>query len=71
VALDRQNLAALRAMQRPGSRARLSLLLDHVPERKGQAVADPYYGDASHFDDAWREVTEGARALARSLGVQG
>ncbi|MGZ8347783.1 MAG: low molecular weight protein-tyrosine-phosphatase [Allosphingosinicella sp.] len=71
VALDRQNLAALRAMQRSGSRARLSLLLDHVPERKGQAVADPYYGDASHFDDAWREVTEGARALARSLGVQG
>ena len=67
VALDRENLAALRAIRPDGAQAKLSLLLDHVPGREGQAVADPYHGDDSHFDLAWREVTEGAGALAASL----
>jgi protein-tyrosine phosphatase len=67
VALDRENLAALRALRPAASRAQLSLLLDHVPERRGEPVADPYYGDAGHFDLAWRDVTEGARGLARVL----
>jgi protein-tyrosine phosphatase len=69
VALDAQNLANLRAMQPPGSRARVSLLLDHVPGRQGQPVADPYYGDDSHFDETWRDVTEGARALAAEFAA--
>lgn len=67
VALDEENLADLQAMKPPGSKARLSLLLDHVQGREGQPVADPYYGDASHFDETWRDVTEGVRALARRL----
>jgi protein-tyrosine phosphatase len=67
VALDRENLADLRALQPQGSRAKLSLLLDHVPGREGQPVADPYYGDDSQFDVTWRDVTEGARALAGEL----
>ena len=52
---------------RRNSRARLSLLLDHVPGREGEAVADPYYGDDSHFDITWRDVTEAARALVARL----
>ena len=67
VALDRENLAHLRAMAPPGSRARLSLLLDHVPGREGEPVADPYYGGAAHFDVAWRDVSEGAQALAEAI----
>ena len=67
VALDAENLADLRRMRPEGSRARLSLLLDHSPGREGQGVADPYYGDDSHFDTAWRDVTEAARGLARAL----
>lgn len=67
VALDEQNLANLQAMRPQGARAELSLLLDHVAGRAGQPVADPYYGEASHFDDTWRDVTEGARALAGKL----
>ena len=70
VALDRQNLADLRRLQPPGSRAALSLLLDHVPGREGQGVADPYYGRDSHFDTAWDEVTAGARALAAKIADQ-
>ena len=67
VALDRENLANLRRMQPPGTRARLSLLLDHVEGREGEAVADPYYGEECDFDTAWDEVSEGARSLARSI----
>ena len=67
VALDRENLADLEALRPPGSRARLSLLLDHVPGREGEAVADPYYGGDAHFDVTWRDVGAGARGLAEAL----
>ncbi|MEA3035377.1 MAG: low molecular weight protein-tyrosine phosphatase [Sphingomonadales bacterium] len=67
VALDADNLADLRRMKPPGTKAELSLLLDHVEGREGQAVADPYYGDESHFEAAWTEVSAAARALARRV----
>jgi len=67
VALDTHNLADLRRMKPPGAKAELSLLLDHVEGREGEAVADPYYGDDSHFDTAWAEVCEAAKALARRI----
>lgn len=67
VALDTQNLADLKAMQPAGSRAMLSLLLDHVDGRRGDGVADPYYGQAEAFDAAWRDVAAGAVGLARTI----
>ena len=67
VALDRQNLAALRAMRPKTGTANLSMLLDHVEGRRGQAVADPYYGDAADFETTWADVTSGAEALARRI----
>jgi protein-tyrosine phosphatase len=70
IALDDENLADLRAMEPADARARLSLLLDHVPGRGGSAVSDPYYGDDSHFDVTWNDVTEAARGLARSLQAE-
>jgi len=69
VALDAQNLKDLERLRPPGARARLSLLLDHVEGRSGQAVADPYYGDAEHFDAAWSDVALGAAALARKIAA--
>lgn len=68
VALDRQNLTELRALRPEGARAHLSLLFDHVPGREGEAVADPYYGGAAHFEITWNDVSEGARALVRKIG---
>jgi protein-tyrosine phosphatase len=70
VALDAQNHQDLRAMKPEGSKASLSLLLDHVPGRAGQAVADPYYGDEGDFDLAWSDVTAGARALAARIAEE-
>jgi protein-tyrosine phosphatase len=67
VALDQDNLADLEAMRPPGSRAALSLLLDHAPGREGQGIADPYYGGDGDFDIAWREVGVGAKGLAGTL----
>ena len=67
VALDLANLAKLRALRPAGSRAALSLLLDHVPGREGEPVTDPYYGADDGFDTTWDDVTAGARALARRL----
>ena len=67
VALDRDNLADLRRMRPATSTAELSLLLDHVPGRGGQSVADPYYGQDTGFDITWRDASEGAAALAKRL----
>ena len=67
VALDLENLRVLKSLCPPDAPAELSLLLDHVEGRAGQAVADPYYGEAGGFDLTWSDVTSGAAALARRL----
>ena len=67
VALDAQNLRDLSRMQPADGKAELSLLLDHVDGRQGEAVADPYYGGEEHFDVTWSDVTAGAKGLARRL----
>lgn len=67
VAMDHDNLANLRRLAPADATAELSLLLDHVEGREGQAVADPYFGDDDGFDLTWADVTAGARALAAEL----
>jgi protein-tyrosine phosphatase len=69
VALDSKNLKDLQRMRPADGKAELSLLLDHVEGRAGQAVADPYYGEEAHFDAAWADVAAGAEALARKIGA--
>jgi protein-tyrosine phosphatase len=66
-ALDADNLAAIRARAPTGATATIALLLDCVPGREGQAVADPYYGDEAAFESTWRDVSEAARELARQF----
>jgi Protein-tyrosine-phosphatase len=71
IALDKQNLADLKKMRPADSKAELRLLMDYVPGREGQAVADPYYGDEEDFEVTWNDVTEGARALVRVIAGRG
>jgi protein-tyrosine phosphatase len=71
VALDESNLRNLERLRPAGSRATLSLLLDHAPGRGGQAVADPYYGDDAGFDVTWADVTAGAKGLAERIARGG
>jgi protein-tyrosine phosphatase len=67
IALDHDNLAALRGIAPADGAAELSLLLDHVEGREGQAVADPWFGDEAGFEITWAEVDAAARTLARRL----
>jgi len=67
VALDSENLAVLEAMKPAGTAAHLSLLLDHAEGRKGEAVADPYYGGDGGFEITWADVSAGAKGLAERL----
>lgn len=67
IALDHDNLANLRKLAPADSVAELSLLLDHVPGREGQAVADPWFGDEAGFEVTWNEVAAAARTLAADL----
>jgi len=69
IALDRENVAGLEAIRPEDASARLSLLLDHVAGREGEAVADPYYGGEAQFEKTWRDVSEAARALVRKIGA--
>ncbi len=67
VALDQENLHDLEVLRPERATATLSLLLDHVPGRAGEAVADPYFGGADGFDRTWSDVTQGAQGLLDTL----
>ena len=67
VALDFENYADLERLKPRDGTAALSLLLDHVPGRSGEAVADPWYGAQSDFEITWNDVTAGAKGLAAEL----
>ena len=67
VAMDTDNLTDLRRLAPVDATAELSLLLDHVPGREGQSVADPYYGDDEGFDVTWAEAVAGARTLVEHV----
>lgn len=68
VALDHDNLAVLERIRPAGARASLSLLLDFVPGRAGDAVADPYFGSPEGFAATWADVTAGAEGLLDTIG---
>jgi protein-tyrosine phosphatase len=67
VALDAQNLADLNELRPDDAKAEVSLLLDHVVGRSGEAVFDPFYGEEAGFEQTWADVSEGAKGLARKL----
>jgi protein-tyrosine phosphatase len=71
VALDLQNFVELAALRPRDGRASLSLLLDHVPGREGQPVADPYFGEEAGFATTWADVVSGAAGLAERIAQRG
>jgi protein-tyrosine phosphatase len=71
LALDDGNLSDLHRIKPANATARLSLLLDVLPGREGQSVADPYYGGESEFEQIWRDVTLATQALVQQLRVGG
>jgi protein-tyrosine phosphatase len=68
LAMDHDNLANLRRIAPPAAPADLSLALDLVEGRAGEAVADPYYGDARGFNATWADACAIADAVLRHFG---
>lgn len=66
-ALDQENLAYLEQLAPAGAQGRVRLLMDCVSGREGHAVADPYYGEVDGFEQAWRDVSAAAEAIAARL----
>lgn len=66
-ALDASNLDDLHRLRPAEATAHVGLLLDMVPGRAGQSVADPYYGGPEDFAVTWDEVSEAAHALVAKL----
>ena len=66
-ALDRKNLADLKAMMPADATAHVSLLLETMPDRKSDDVDDPYYGSADAFAFTWTHVSQAARSLVERL----
>lgn len=69
IAMDRENLRNLEALQREaGGIAHLNLLRDWDPEATGEAeVPDPYYGGPGGFETVYRMVERSCRALLDEL----
>ena len=63
IAMDRENLSNLRALQRKGTRARLHLLRDFDPEPGDGDVPDPYYGGPDGFESVYALVERSSQAL--------
>lgn len=63
LAADTANLRDARALRPAGATAELKLMLDLVPGREGDSVADPYYGADDGFATTWDDVAAVAAAL--------
>ena len=63
LAADEQNLRDARAVRPAGATARLRLMLDLLPGRRGEGVTDPYYGKDDGFAATWDDVDAVAAAL--------
>ena len=73
LAMDVDNLNALRRLCPPELLHKLGLLLDLVPGRQGQEVPDPYFGSARGFENVLDLIELAAHSWvqARPLGPRG
>jgi protein-tyrosine phosphatase len=67
LAMDRDNLRALEAMRPKDSRARVQLFLEYAPELRRLDVPDPYYRDASGFEEVLDLAAAASRGLVAAL----
>lgn len=69
VAMDDQNLGALRKMRPSDATADLSLFRSFDPDADGREVPDPYYGTVQDFDEVIRIVRSAAQGLIAATGT--
>jgi protein-tyrosine phosphatase len=67
LAMDRSNLVELEAMRPQNSRARVQLFLQYAPDLGRLEVPDPYYRDASGFEEVLDLTDAASRGLLAAL----
>jgi protein-tyrosine phosphatase len=70
LAMDEQNLQRLRQLAPATHRDRVRLFLDYAPKLLRRDVPDPYYGDATGFEEVLDLVEEAARGLLAALSAR-
>lgn len=63
IAMDPANLSAIKARAPRDGPACIAMLMDAVKGRAGEAVADPYHGNADDFAATFGVISEGVDAL--------
>ena len=66
-AMDHSNLRNILSIAPPDATAKISLLLDAVPSRKGAEIADPYYDGEENFAYTWEDAWMAAQAIVTGL----
>lgn len=69
-AMDKGNLAGIKARKPRHTSAKVSLLLDVLKPGQGTAVADPYYGDEAGFEECWQTISTAVDVLVKELADQ-
>jgi len=67
LAMDRENLSALRRRAPAFAHERLRLFLEFAPQEGGEDVPDPYYGGPNGFEEVLDLVESAARGLLSHL----
>jgi len=71
LAMDRENLAALRRSAPQGGHERVRLFLEFAPELATSDVPDPYYGGPNGFEEVLDLVEAAAHGLLNHVRRQG
>lgn len=74
LAMDQDNLAALRAICPPSSQDKLRLLMQFASRHAADEVPDPYYGEGDGFErvlDYVEDACDGVIAMLRARGLGG
>lgn len=66
-AMDKANMAGIKAKEPRHSTAHVGMLLDLVEGHQGEPVPDPYYGDDIGFEACWLTIHEAIDVLVDRL----
>ncbi len=67
LAMDKSNIAALRAIAPTRCKQKIELLLEYGDEFHGEEVPDPYGGEVEDFEHALDMIEDGCRGLVKLL----
>ena len=70
LAMDRDNLARLRALCPPRRQARLRLLMSFAPDAGSEVVPDPYYGGADGFEHVLDLIEQACHGLLEHVRAE-